>query len=192
MNNQDDEVVEINIKPVNNEDHLLGNPNAEVVIVEYSDLECPFCKIFHNTMHQIVEEYEGRVAWVYRHYPIVELHSKAPKEAEASECAFEQGGNSIFWKYIDEVFRVTQSNDSLNLAELPRIAGTLGLDVPQFNECLSSGKYTDKIKQAVADARESGARGTPYSVIISGKTQIPINGAEPIESVRAKIDSVLK
>lgn len=192
VNNQDDEVVEINIKPVNNEDHLLGNPNAEVVIVEYSDLECPFCKIFHNTMHQIVEEYEGRVAWVYRHYPIVELHSKAPKEAEASECAFEQGGNSIFWKYIDEVFRVTQSNDSLNLAELPRIAGTLGLDVPQFNECLSSGKYTDKIKQAVADARESGARGTPYSVIISGKTQIPINGAEPIESVRAKIDSVLK
>lgn len=185
------EVEAIEIPGVSAEDRIFGNPNAEVVIVEYSDLECPFCKVFHSTMHQIVEEYDGKVAWVYRHYPIVQLHSRAVKEAEASECAAEQGGNSMFWKYIDQVFATTQANDSLDPAELPRIAGSLGLDVPSFNTCLSSGKYTEAIQQDIENAIDAGARGTPYSVIIKGDEQIPINGAEPIESVRIKIDSVL-
>jgi protein-disulfide isomerase len=92
------------IEPVSATDHILGDPNAEIVIVEYSDLGCPFCKIFHATMHEIVDEYEGKVAWVYRHYPIKELHPIAPEAAEASECVAELGGNAKFWEYIDEIF----------------------------------------------------------------------------------------
>src|SRR3989344_3696674 len=70
-------------------DHIRGNPDAPVIIVEYSDFECPFCKRFHETMQQATAEYGDQVAWVYRHFPLDQLHSKARKEAVASECASE-------------------------------------------------------------------------------------------------------
>ncbi len=191
-NSEANAVESTNIAPVSAEDHIRGNPDAALVIVEYSDLECPFCKVFHNTMRQIMSEYDGKVAWVYRHFPIPQLHHKAPHEAEASECAAELGGNIAFWQFVDEVFKRTNSNDSLDPAELPKIAGDIGLDTVKFNSCLSSGKYTEAIQKSAEAAVEAGARGTPYSVIISGDQKVVINGAEPIESVRAKIDSLLK
>lgn len=181
------------VAPVTEKDHILGDRNADLVIVEYSDLECPFCKVFHNTMKEVVREYEGKVAWVYRHFPIAQLHAKAKTEAEATECAAEQGGNQMFWKYVDEVYATTNSNDSLDLGELPRIAEDLGLDVTAFNSCLSSGKYSKLIDRSVEEAVKAGARGTPYSIIIAkdGKQTI-INGAEPLANVRVKIDALLK
>ena len=97
----------ITLKPIDEKrDHIRGNPNADIVFVEFSDTECPFCKRFHATMQQILAEFgkSGKVAWVYRQFPIVQLHSKAPKESEALECAAELGGNIKFWEYIDRVF----------------------------------------------------------------------------------------
>lgn len=184
---------ETKVLPVTNKDHIIGSRNADVVVVEYSDTECPYCKVFHQTMHQIVDEYQGRVAWVYRHFPIVQLHSRAPKEAEATECANELGGNQVFWTYIDRVFQITNSNNSLDPTELPKIATTVGLDEATFNDCLSSGKYTNFIEKSVEEAKNTGALGTPYSVILSkDKPNVIINGAEPIESVRSKIEAVLQ
>jgi protein-disulfide isomerase len=88
----------ISMRAVSSDDHILGNPNADVVIVEYSDTECPFCKQFHTTLRRVMDEYgkDGKVAWVYRHFPIDQLHSKARKEAEATECANELGGAEKF------------------------------------------------------------------------------------------------
>ncbi|MES3031897.1 MAG: thioredoxin domain-containing protein [Patescibacteria group bacterium] len=106
------------IRPVSVDDHILGTLDAKIIIVEYSDLECPFCKVFHNTMHQVVEKSNGDVAWVYRHYPIPQLHAKAFHEAEATECAWEQKGNEGFWKYMDKLFEITTSNDSLDASRL--------------------------------------------------------------------------
>lgn len=181
------------IKPVDNEDHIIGSKNADLVIVEYSDTECPFCKSFHSTMKEVVTTYEGRVAWVYRQFPIAQLHSRAIKEAEATECAAELGGNQGFWNYVDKVFETTNSNDSLDPAELPKIAVAVGLEEAAFNECLSSGKYSEFINKSVEEAIVAGARGTPYSVIISKSGEkVVINGAEPIASVKAKIDALLK
>jgi protein-disulfide isomerase len=180
------------VSDVTNEDRILGDRNAEIVIVEYSDIECPFCKIFHNTMHEIVNEYEGKVAWVYRHFPIAQLHANAIREAEATECAAELGGNDAFWTYIDALFAATNSNDSLDLARLPVIAGQIGLNQAEFSACLESGRHSEKIRESIEEAVQSGARGTPYSVIIPRNgDRVVINGAEPIESVRAKIDAIL-
>ena len=133
------------------------------------------------------------VAWVYRHFPIKNLHSRAPKEAEATECAYELGGNQAFWNYIDKLFETTNSNDSLDPSELPKIAVAVGLDAVAFNNCLSSGKYTEFVNKSIEEAVKSGARGTPYSIIISkgGEEKAVINGAEPIEMVKAKIDALL-
>ena len=106
------------MRPVSADEHILGNADARIVIVEYSDLECPFCKVFHNTMHEVVKTRAGEVAWVYRHYPIPQLHPKAFHEAEATECAWEQGGNEAFWKYTDKIFEITPSNNGLEESQL--------------------------------------------------------------------------
>jgi protein-disulfide isomerase len=182
------------IEDVTEKDHILGTRNAKVVVVEYSDLECPFCKVFHNTMRQIMDAYDdSQVAWVYRHFPIAQLHSRASKEAEASECATEQGGNTAFWNFVNKVFEITNSNNSLDPAQLPQIASSIGLDVTLFNNCLTSGKYTAKIANDVTAAGKAGAQGTPYSVAINKNgQQVVINGAEPFETVKAKIDSLLQ
>lgn len=185
------------VDAISNGDHILGNPDSKIVVVEYSDLECPFCKAFHTTMHSIVDSYKGQVAWVFRQFPIAELHSKAPKEAEASECAAEQGGNSTFWSYIDKVFERTNSNNSLDPSELTNIAQELNLDMTKFNQCLSSGKYAKTIDDDVNKAIAAGARGTPYSVIFKNGKLVDgpsgtINGAAEYETVRSLIDSLLK
>ena len=183
----------IDIAPVTEKDHIVGSRNADLVIVEYSDTECPFCKNFHKTMKEVMSTYSGQVAWVYRHFPIAQLHSKASKEAEATECANELGGNQAFWKYTDKLFETTNSNDSLDPGELPKIASAVGLDVTAFNTCLSSGKYIEFVKKSVEEAVKAGARGTPYSIIIAKNGQkVTINGAEPLASIKTKIDALLK
>ena len=184
-----------NVKPISEKDHLLGSPNALVTVVEFSDFECPFCKQFHQTMKQIVDAYgkDGRVAWVYRHFPLDGLHTKARKEAEASECAAEQGGNKAFWDYADGIFAITPSNNGLDLNQLPVIAKNIGLDVKAFQTCLDSGKQASRVADNLADAIESGGNGTPYSIILTSKGGVfPFSGALPFEQVKSVIDQALK
>ncbi len=157
------------LKPIDEtRDHIRGNPNADIVFVEFSDTECPFCKRFHTTMLQIMSEYgkSGKVAWIYRQYPIVQLHSKAPKEAEALECAAELGGNAKFWEYTDKIFVTTNSNDSLDPAALPRIASDIGLDEKLFMECLSSGRQQARVQSDFEDGTTVGVNGTPHSILV--------------------------
>lgn len=183
------------MKAVSNEDHIRGNPDAPVKIVEYSDTECPFCKRFHSTMQQVMSEYgkANTVAWVYRHFPLDQLHKKARKEAEATECAGELGGNDKFWAYLDRLMEITPANDGLDLAELPKIAQYVGLDTAKFNECLSSGKFAQKIEEYVQNAVATGGNGTPWSIVVakSGK-KYPLSGAQPYESVKQLIEIALK
>ena len=184
-----------NIAPVTGSDHIRGRSSAPVVIVEYSDTECPFCKRFHETMRQIMTEYgaTGDVAWVYRHFPLDSIHPKADKEAEALECANEQGGNDAFWLYADRLFEITPSNNGLDESELPTIASYVGLDPATFATCLSSGKYASHVEDDTQNAIQTGGTGTPWSIIVArnGK-KYPLNGAQPYESVRQLIELALK
>lgn len=176
-------------------DHVRGNRNAEVFIVEYSDTECPFCKRFHETMKQVVEDYgaNGKVAWVYRHFPLDSLHSKARGEAVALECANEQGGNDVFWKYADRLYEVTPSNNRLDETELLAIAQFVGLDAAAFTTCLSSGKYDTLIEAQVQNAIATGGNGTPWSIVVARNgTKYPLSGAQPLEAIKQLIDVALK
>lgn len=94
----------IAIDPVTETDHYFGSKDAEIVIIEYSDLECPYCARFHTTMHQVVEDYGGKVAWVYRHLPLESIHPNAYNKALAAECIASLGNNDKYWKYIDDIF----------------------------------------------------------------------------------------
>jgi len=181
-----------NIKPVTKDDHIRGSIDAPVTIVEFSDTECPFCKRFHETMRQVLNEYGGKVSWVYRHFPLDALHSKARKEAEATECAAELGGNEKFWAYLDRLFEVTPSNNLLEEGELSKIAVYIGLNTTAFQKCLESGTYKDEIQKDLDDAISSGGLGTPYSILIGpdGKKSV-ISGAQPLAAVKSVIDAAL-
>ncbi len=90
-------------------DHINGYANAPIVIVEYSDSDCSYCKTFHATIHQLQNNYGNQVAWVYRHYPLDSLHPKARMEAEATECVAKLSDNTTFWKYLDSMFTIDSS-----------------------------------------------------------------------------------
>lgn len=174
-------------------DHILGNPNANIIIVEYSDTECPYCKNFHLTMNNIIKENRDNIAWVYKHYPIVQLHTKAFREALATECAFEQGGNEMFWKYINKLFEITPSNDKLEDIELYNIAKYLNLNMTSFESCLSEEKFKEKIENDINDGKIMGVEGTPTSFILkNGKIVDIIQGAQPFNVVQDKINQLLK
>lgn len=182
------------VKPVTKADHIKGDLNkAKVFLIEYSDMECPFCKRFHPTMEQAVSTYGTDVAWVWRHFPL-SFHQNAQKEAEATECAAELGGNTAFWKYLDTVMeRTAAGGTGFALDQLVPLAKEIGLNEAKFKQCLDSGKYASKISQDLNEGQQAGVTGTPGTVLLtrSGETTI-ISGAQPIEQVKATVDRYLK
>lgn len=162
---------DITINPVSSKDYIRGNPNAKVVIVEFSDTECPYCKQFHSTLKNIINTYakDGTVAWVYRNFPIKEIHPKAPKESEALLCAGKIGGNAGFWDYTDRIYSITPSNNKLEESQLTAAAKDVGLNVTAFNTCLSSGEMASLVKLDYEDGVKAGGSGTPFSVFITSK-----------------------
>ncbi|MEK7610587.1 MAG: thioredoxin domain-containing protein [Patescibacteria group bacterium] len=183
-----------NLMPVSPTDHLRGQINAPIKIVEFSDLECPFCKTFHQTMNQVMIEYgqSGQVAWIYRHFPLDQLHPKARQEAEATECAAALGGEEKFWALTDKIFEVTPSNNGLDLSTLPELATSIGLDAKEFSDCLNSGQMTEKVETQYQNAIKSGGQGTPFPIIITadGK-KIPLRGALPLNLLKQSLDGLL-
>lgn len=184
------------LREIDANDHILGSSKARVLVVEYSDTECAYCKMFHSTMLSIMQEYgkDEKVAWVYRHFPIKEIHSKALKEAEALECAGEIGGNSKFWEYTNKLYEVTPSDDKLEYSELTKIATSVGLSSEKFTLCLESGEFAPRVALDVENANELGAIGTPYSIIIDTKTgeHYPVDGAYPYAQLKSVIDLILQ
>jgi protein-disulfide isomerase len=179
-----------NIREVTEDDHILGDIDAPIKVVEYSDFECPFCKRFHATLQQIVDESDD-VAWVYRQFPLRQLHPRnAYTESLASECAAAQGGNDMFWRFADRFFELTPSNDRTDLSTvLPQIYGELGLDRAKMESCIEDGTYGDRIQEDLDNGIATGGGGTPWSIVIApnGK-KFPINGAQPYETVKRIID----
>lgn len=182
------------VKPVDlATDHILGDKNAKVFVIEYSDFECPFCVRFHPTMKQLLDNNKGKVAWVYRHYPL-SFHQNAEKEAEASECASEQGGNDAFWKYTDKIFERTTSNGTgFPLANLVPLAKEIGLDDAKFKTCLDSGKFAKHVGEDMSEGQAAGVSGTPGSIVWTknGFAEI-VSGAVPLASIQVVIDQALR
>jgi len=186
-----------NMNPIASEDHILGNPNAPVKIVEYSDFECPACKLFQTIMMRVMDDYgkSGKVAWVYRQFPIDLLHPlNARKEAVASECAAELGGNDGFWKFANRFFEISLSNDETDIkSAILQVAREMGLDEEQFAFCLASGKYDAHIQEDIDNANATGGRGTPWSIVVgeNGK-KYPLSGVWPETAIKQLIDRALK
>lgn len=174
---------------VSDDDHVRGDlDKAKVVMVEYSDFECPFCSRHHPTMQQIFDKYGDDVAWVYRHFPL-SFHPQAEPAANASECAADQGK---FWEYADALF---ENQDSLGEDTYKEIASELGLNTSKFNDCLENSTFQDEVDEDMASGRSSGVSGTP-ATFINGTMVVGSSGssagAAPLSTFTALIDKELE
>lgn len=176
---------------VTDKDHIRGPKDARLTLIEYSDFECPFCKRFYDTTKQVLEAYPNDVRLVYRHFPL-SFHANAQKQAEASECAADAGGNDAFWKYHDKIFERTTSNGTgFALDALVPLAKEIGLNEGKFKECLDSGKYTQYVQDQLNSGAAAGVNGTPGTFVIGASGSQLIPGALPFEQIKQVIDSLL-
>jgi len=172
---------------------MLGRADAPVTLVEFSDYQCPFCQRFFVTVLPVLKkEYidTGKVRYVFRDFPLDQLHPQARKAAEAAHCAGEQGR---YWEMHEVLFR---NQRALAATQLPEHARAAGVNGAKLDECLASGRYAVRVAQGVTDGSAIGVRATPTFVV--GKTTagdfvhgIPIRGAQPVEAFRRIIDQTL-
>lgn len=163
---------------VTKDDHVRGESNAIVTLVEFSDFQCPFCQRFHPTVIQALSEYSDSLRWVYKHFPLDAIHLQARPAAEASECAAEQGK---FWEFADALF---ENQSRLGGDYYSELAGDLELNVNKFNECVNGRKYKDKVESDYQLGIRLGVRGTPAS-FINGELLV---GAVPYPSLQSAIE----
>ena len=169
------------VAAVTNDDHIRGDKNAKITLLEYSDFECPFCSRHKPTMDQLLTQYDGDVRLVYRHFPLNSIHPNAQKAAEASECASEQGK---FWEMHDILFA---NQTALGVTNLKAYAGQLSLNQSKFDDCLDSGKYAGLVNDQAAEAQAAGITGTPGTFV---NDQL-VKGAFPITTFQQIIDGLL-
>jgi protein-disulfide isomerase len=164
-------------------DPVRGNlSSAKVSIIIFSDFECPFCKLAEDTVKALFLKYDGKVALVFKHYPLTQIHPNSMGAALASECANEQGR---FWEYHDYLF---EHNNALESIELKAYAKELGLDTARFNECLDSQRHSFSIQRDVLVGRQVGVSSTP-TFYING---IQLVGAQPGKEFSRIIESEMK
>ncbi len=179
---------EVSIRPPSSQDHIIGSPNAPIVIVEYADLQCPYCQLIHPTLQRIVSESNGTVAWVFRNLPLESIHPEARPAAEAAECVAGLAGNDAFWKFTDTVLN---DQRGIGSALYAKTAASLGIDPAAFANCISKKTYTDRIDVDLAEAVTNGAQGTPFSVVVGKKGDpVPFSGALPYERIMLVIKLV--
>ncbi len=187
--------VPADVAVIRTNDRIHGDAtNAQVAIIEYSDSDCPFCAKIHPTLEQLVDNYNGKVAWVYRYFPLTSLHPNAATEAVALECVAELGGNAAFGPYLDQLINVTLNPDPKSNEALTTFATAHGIDAKLFKSCVAGTAASDRVKADSAEAQKIGAQGTPFSILVNLKTgkQIIVPGAYPYEDMKKDIDSLLK
>lgn len=187
---QTGEAPALSIKKPEKTEPWRGSKNARYVWVEYSDFECPFCKKIHPDLIKLLEEYEGKLAWVYRHFPLA-FHAKAQKSAEATECAADLGGEEAFWQLTDLIF---EKMPEMELADLSSLASSVGLNQSSFQQCLDSGKHEQKVKDQFDEGSKAGINSTPTSVVFDMETDQSktVIGAQPYETLKSSLDEFIQ
>ena len=177
-------------------DPVIGNPDAPITIIEFSDFQCPFCARFHvQTLPLIFEEYieQGKVKLVFRDFPIQSIHPNALPASVAAECANEQGKfKEMHDMLFDKQSEWSKQETAIALSMFSQYANEIQLDEETFDFCLTNGKHIDEIRKDLDDGREYGVSGTPGFFV--GNDQIgyvELKGAQPFDSFKKIIDAQL-
>jgi protein-disulfide isomerase len=164
------------------DDPAFGPKNAPITIVEFSDYQCPYCKSWHEQVyHRLISEYGDKIRFVYRDFPLTQIHPGAQPAAEAANCALDQ---DKYWEYHDAIF---SGNYDLTRDGFLKIAADLSMDTGSFADCIDSNKYADEVQTDQQDGISLGVQSTP-TFYING---FQVVGAQPYENFKNVIDQIL-
>jgi len=180
--------------PLTLDDHLLGDTDAQVVIATYTNLDCQFCKRFHEIMLQIISEYDenGNVAYVLRHFPIIDLHPHSGTHAKAAECAAKLGGEDAFWTFITSLHAAAPEAREFDPKNYSMLAPALGVSPEQLTSCVNGSEFDERVARDFENALLIGAKGTPFTVImVEGMEPFAVSGFLPYDGMKAIIERTL-
>ncbi|MEA3494461.1 MAG: DsbA family protein [Bacteroidota bacterium] len=163
-----------------NDDPYAGSNDAKIVIVEFSDFQCPYCTQAFSTVREVISTYGDQIKFIYRDFPNSTIHPQSLKAAEAGECASEQ---NKFWEMHDKIY----INTDLSVTALKQYATEVGMDAGQFNECLDSDRYYEEVQQDFASGIVAGVDGTPTFFINGTKFE----GSVSVDNFKSIIDELL-
>lgn len=185
-------------KPIDSKDYVEGNAKSKVFVVEYSDPECPFCVSLYPSLKQIRNEYKDKVAFIYRHFPLTQIHPHSFEESKAVACAGTLGGGAKFYEYVDAIYGYKSANQTTQLPATGKIdlALNIGLDKTAFTKCLQDPATDNLINASINDGVQAGVQGTPSTFILlqtkkGYQVVTMVDGARPYEYVKAAIDQAL-
>jgi protein-disulfide isomerase len=183
------------VNPVNpSVDHILGDPNAPVIVIEYADIDSEFSKDFQQVMEQIMQEYgsTGKVAWVYREFPLVTVDQYSEQHAEAAECVASIGNTNDFFSFIDALQAAAPGDNQFNPSGYDAVVTSLGLSSGSFDQCMTAHTFRNKVATDLANAGAIGATGAPSSVVlVKGQKPFIILGGLPYAAMKQVIDTSL-
>jgi len=164
--------------------HIYGKTDAEFTLVEFSDLECAFCKRFHDTPKSLVDQAGGKINWEWQHYPLQFHNPAAATAAHAAECVGEDAGNQAFWAFTGQWFERSAMNGQ-GYDNIERLAQEVGASPKAFRECMASGKYKQMIQEQMDRGTAMGVTGTPATVVVDNTTgrQVMVKGAQPAQAL---------
>lgn len=185
-------------KPVDRTDYVDGSENEGVYMIEYSDPECPYCISYYPTLKRVRDEYKNKVAFVYRHFPLTEIHPHAFDESKAIACAGILGGAPKFYEYMDKLYSYKAGNNTTKLPKNGKeeTAKGIGLDGAAFTSCMNNESTSSLINTSMSDGVQAGVEGTPTTFILKktrGGLEIvaAIVGARDYAYTKAAIDQAL-
>ena len=168
--------------PVTERDHIQGNPNARLTLLEYGDYECPYCGAAYPIVKQVQKRMGDRMRFVFRNFPLAQIHPHAEQAAEAAEAA---GGQGKFWEMHDTLY---EHQDALDALHLIAYAADLGLDVEQFEEDLAAHTYAGRVREDFLSGIRSGVNGTP-TFFINGRRH---DGSYDLPTLLAALEAALE
>lgn len=183
---------------IDESDLATWNTKSKVILVEYSDTECPFCAQLHPTLKKIEAEYASKIGFVYRYFPLTQIHSNAFEEARAVYCVGKTTDPQRRENYINQIFeyKLSKQNMVFPKGQKESLAYSLGVDQATFTACMASQESSDAINASIQDGIAAGVQGTPASFILlktrKGYEVVSlVDGARPYEYFKAVIDDAL-
>ena len=179
------------VRAVSPTDHIIGNPSAPIVIVEYADIDSEFSKKLQLTMEQLMTEYASgnKVAWVYRHFPVTTIHPNAAVNALAAECAASVSGPATFFQFINAMNAAAPGAISFDPKRYGAIVAQLSLPKEAFDACVASQTFEKRVHDDYRNALASGATGSPYIILlVQGQKPRQIQGAPPYKALKRILD----
>ncbi len=181
------------IKTVDEKDYIKGNPNAPILLIEYSDYECPTCTEFYSSLKKVMNEFgaTGKIAWVYRQFPLSSTSPNSDKLSETALCVGEVGNNTAFWKYTDSVFTERQPDGLTDMTKLEEIVKGTGIDRDLFESCVRNGRNKKLLEKNKNEALEAGIKILPHTFIVIGNESRSIAGAVSYTTIRQTIKDLV-